>query len=410
MVERLPAPEGMRWVEGAVTAPQGFRAAGVRCGIKTEGPDMGLLISAIPAKSWGLFTTNPVKAAPVIVSQSRVQRGRARGIIANSGCANCCTGPQGIADAEAMAALAAQGLGLATEEMLVASTGVIGAFLPMEKVRAGIDAAVQALSSEGGPDAARAIMTTDTVPKSSALEFSLPDGRVLRVGGIAKGVGMIEPHVATMFAFLTTDAPLPHERGASLLRLAADSTFNCLTVDGDMSTNDTVLLFSNGAAGGLALEADSKEEGLFLTALEAVCADLTRQIARDGEGATKLVEVRVSGARSTVDARRLAKAIANSNLVKTAFFGNDPNWGRILMAAGNAGVPFDANTARVTLAGYTVFELGRPAPFDAAQVSRAMAAEELTVRFEVDQGDAEVVVYTCDFSYDYVRINAEYTT
>ncbi|MBW3624686.1 MAG: bifunctional glutamate N-acetyltransferase/amino-acid acetyltransferase ArgJ [Armatimonadetes bacterium] len=399
----------MTWIDGATTAPRGFRAAGVRCGIKTKGPDLALLASMTEAVSCALFTTNAVKAAPVLVSMEHAASRQVRGFVANSGCANCATGERGLQDAYEMARLAAEGLGIPEDQWLVGSTGVIGTFLPMEKVRAGIDEAVESLSPEGGPDAARAIMTTDTRDKQVALEVEI-GGRTVRIGGMAKGVGMIQPNVATMFAIMTTDAPLDPEALERCLRAAANRSFNCLTVDGDMSTNDTVALFANGAAGGDPLESHPDHLARFQAALEAVCVDLARQVARDGEGATKLVEVRVSGARTESDARALALAIANSNLVKTAFFGNDPNWGRILMAAGNPGIPLDLNRLRVTLAGHPVFEYGRPAGHDEAAVSRAMETEELLVTFEMQDGDAGVSAYTCDFSYDYVKINAEYRT
>jgi glutamate N-acetyltransferase/amino-acid N-acetyltransferase len=252
-------------------------------------------------------------------------------------------------------------------------------------------------------------MTTDTVSKHVALEAEIGGGTV-RIGGIAKGVGMIQPNVATMLAFLTTDAPLGPVATERCLRAAADLSFNCLTVDGDMSTNDTVTLFANGAAGGPMLEDDPAQLARFQEALNAVCEDLTRQLARDGEGATKLVVVRVSGAPAASDAKAIALSIANSNLAKTAFFGNDPNWGRIMMAAGKPGVRFDLQKVRVALAGHLVFEGGRPAAFDPAEVSRAMAAEELAVVFEMGEGNATATAYSCDFSYDYVKINAEYHT
>ena len=406
---RLPAPEGMAWIEGSTTAPRGYRAAGVRCGIKTQGPDLALLVSPSPAVCSGLFTTNAVQAAPVTVSRERARLGRARAFLANSGCANCCTGPQGMADALEMTALAARGLDLPEDEVLVGSTGVIGSYLPMEKVRAGIDDALGSLRSDGGPDAARAIMTTDTVPKTAALEVVI-GGRTVRIGGMAKGVGMIQPNVATMFAVMTTDAPLGLDAVDRCLRAATNASYNCLTVDGDMSTNDTVLLFANGATGGDPLDRNPEHLARFQAALDAVCIDLARQIARDGEGATKLVEVRVTGARTPAEARTLALAVANSNLVKTAFFGNDPNWGRILMAAGNPGIPFDTDRLRVTLAGHAVFEDGKPTGFDKATVSAAMKTEELVVELAMREGEASATAYTCDFSYDYVKINAEYTT
>ena len=327
----------------------------------------------------------------------------------NSGNANACTGERGLADARRMCTLVAEELGLADEEVLVCSTGVIGVPLPMEVIEAGIPGAVAALSEEGGAAAARAIMTTDTVPKSCAVEVEI-GGRKVRVGGMAKGSGMIAPNMATMLSVITTDAAVDAELLQEILRRAAQHSFNCVTVDGDMSTNDTVIALANGTSGGAALPAGSPEAGVFYAGFEEVCRQLARMIARDGEGATKLVVVRVRGARDEAEARLAGMAVANSSLVKTAVFGNDPNWGRILCAVGYSGVELDPGQVEVSLCGTPIYGEGAGRAFDEIELSEAMKAEEIPIDIDLRQGEAGAEIFTCDFSYEYVRINAEYTT
>ena len=398
----------LKQVPGAVCAPVGFRAAGVAAGIKPSGNrDVALIVSEVPAAAAALFTTNRVCAAPVTVSREHVQGGRARAVVVNAGNANACTGPRGLEDARRMTQIAAETLGIAPAEVLVASTGVIGHMLPMERVEAGIRQAAAELGSDG-EIAAQAIMTTDTRPKRIAVEVEI-DGRPVRLGGIAKGVGMIAPHLATMLSFITTDAEVWPEVLQAALASSAERSFNCITVDGDTSTNDTLAVLANGLA-GVRIAPGSRGYHQFCEALDTVCTYLAKELARDGEGATKLIEIQVRGARTVAQARQVGYTIANSPLVKTAFFGNDPNWGRILAAAGRAGVDLDPTRLALTLAGTPLVRGGEPLPFDAAAASAALKAPEVTAILDLGLGSHETAVWTCDFSYDYVRINAEYTT
>src|SRR5438876_3008618 len=371
-----------RDIPNAVCAPDGFRAAGVAAGIKTAGSDVALIVSDYPAHAAAVFTTNRFQAAPILVSREhlRATHGEARAIVVNSGNANACTGAQGMADARRMAALAGQALDISAEQVLVASTGIIGHALPMEKLERGIPAAAAALAPDAAP-AAAAIMTTDLVPKTAAVEYEF-GGRVVRVGGICKGSGMIGPHLATMLAFLTTDADVWPEVLQPTLAAAAARTFNCTTVDGDTSTNDTLAILANGRS-GVAVRPNSPALRAFEAALEQVCTALARALARDGEGATKLIEIHVRGARAATDARRIAMTIANSPLVKTAFFGNDPNWGRLMMAAGRAGVRFDPNRAALWIGDVQLVRQGEPLPFDVTAAVAAMKQPEVRTTLEL---------------------------
>jgi glutamate N-acetyltransferase/amino-acid N-acetyltransferase len=397
-------------IAGSVCAPRGFQAAGVSAGIKPSGnPDVALVVSDAPAQAAGVFTTNVFRSAPVIVSGEHLRRaGTARAVAANSGCSNACTGEQGLANARRMAEVTAGLIGCEPWEVQVASTGVIGRQLPMERVVAGLELAAAVLAPTGGPTAARAIMTTDTRPKETAVEVACGEVR-FRLGGIAKGSGMIAPNMATMLAYVTTDAAVPAALLDSLLREAADRTFNCLTIDGDTSTSDTLLVLANGLS-GVEVTEDSGLIPAFRAGLLAVCETLAKELARDGEGATKLVEVRVTGLATAADARRVGLAIGNSPLVKTALFGNDPNWGRIVCAAGYSGVRFDPARVDLTLAGIPLVRGGEPAPFDEPATRAAMQVPEVAVEIAFGEGDAAATIWTCDMSYDYVRINAEYTT
>jgi glutamate N-acetyltransferase/amino-acid N-acetyltransferase len=390
----------------------GFRAAGIGCGIKKEGLDLALLVSEGPAAVAGVFTRSSVVGAPVELSRARVRRGRARGIVVNSGVSNVAMGARGLRDATEMARLAAVAVGCAPEEMLVASTGVIGRPLPMARLREGVRVASAALAPGGFGRAARAIMTTDTFPKT-ALATARVGGRVVTVGGIAKGSGMIEPDMATMLGFLCTDAAVSPAYLRAALREAADASFNRVSVDGETSTSDSVLLFANGwAANALLRSARSPGAARFEAALAEVVRSLAIDLARDGEGATRLVTVRVAGAAAPAEAERAARRIANSMLVKTAIFGADPNWGRILQTVGAGRVRLRLPRTRVDLAGVTVFRHGAPA--GPAAVARAAAqlraSREVEIRVELGAGRASAWVWTCDLSYEYVRINAEYTT
>lgn len=409
----MPADEtstqgsAIRVLGGSVTTPLGFRASGVSCGIKRSGkPDLALIVSDEPAAVAGVFTTNKVRAACVDIDRERVQKGAAQGIVVNSGNANAFTGARGVADALEMCKLAEDALGLTAGSVLGASTGVIGDPLPMPRVRAGVKDAVAGLSDDGGVAAAHAIMTTDLAVKHQSVEVELSGGKV-RIGAIAKGSGMIEPNMATMFCFLTTDARLGADPLQALLKASVDSSFNCLTVDGDTSTNDMVLMLANGASG---VQVGPDDLGGFGTALAWVCRDMTKAIARDGEGATKLVEVRIAGAASDEDARKAAKTIANSPLVKTAIFGQDPNWGRIVAAAGRSGARIDQDRIDLAVNGEALVISGEPAGLSSDVRKELLSTDTVTIDLDLHIADGRSVVWTCDFSYNYVKINAEYHT
>jgi len=396
-------------VRGGVTAAQEFFAAGISAGIKASGnPDLALLVSARPAHAAAVFTTNKATAAPVVVSREHLSRsgGLARAVIVNSGCANACTGAEGLDDAREMAAETARLAGCPVEQVLVASTGVIGVALPMDKIRTGLPAAFRSLGADQGPQAARAIMTTDPFPKEAAARFEV-GGRDAAIGGMAKGSGMIEPMMATMLGFVTTDAAVPTPLLERALRDAVHDTFNAITVDGECSTNDCVMLLANGASG---LTVDEASYGAFVGGLTAVCRELALGIVRGGEGATKLVTVTVTGAASADEARTAAKAIANSPLVKTAIHGGDPNWGRLIAVAGRAGVAFELERAAVTIGPIVLFDNGRPHDERAPEAAAYLAGTELTVAVDLGAGRASSTVWTCDLSAEYVRINADYRT
>ena len=396
-------------IPGGVATPRGFRAAGVSAGIKASGnPDLMLLVADAPAQVAAVFTTNKVVAAPVVVSREHLARsgGTARAIVVNSGCANACTGDGGMRDAREMTAQTAGLVGCPAEQVLVSSTGVIGVGLPMDKIRAGLPAAFAALGADQGPAAARAIMTTDISPKECAARVSI-GGRDAVIGGMCKGAGMIEPMMATMLGFVTTDVTAPKALLDRALREAVDHTFNAITVDGDSSTNDCVMLLASGAGGAVV---DEASYGAFAAALTAVCRELALAIVRGGEGATKLVTVNVTGAASSDEARRAAKVIANSLLVKTAIHGGDPNWGRLICAAGRAGVAFEASRAAVTIGSLVLFKDGQPHDELAPAAADYLKGTDITVGVDLGSGSASSTVWTCDLSAEYVRINADYRT
>jgi len=397
-------------IEGGVTAPAGFRAAGVACGIKKTGAlDLAIVVADTPAAAAGVFTTNRALAAPVLVSREHLVRsgGLARAVVVNSGCANACTGPEGLAVARSSADFIASIVGCAPEQVLVASTGVIGVQLDLDRLRRGAGEAAKAVSRIGHADAARAIMTTDRVPKSAAVSVTTPAG-TFRVGGMAKGAGMIEPHMATMLGFITTDADVPAPLLQRALREAADVTFNAITIDGDTSTNDTVFLLASGASG---VRIDDAGYPALAAALREVCGTLARAIVRGGEGATKLVAVSASGAASDADAKRAAHTIANSLLVKTAIHGGDPNWGRLLAAAGRAGVAFDVEHATVRIGPVVLFKDGVPFDERAPEAAVYLAGSDLEIDVGLGAGGPHsATVWTCDLSAEYVAINAEYRT
>jgi glutamate N-acetyltransferase/amino-acid N-acetyltransferase len=391
--------------EGVAT-PDGFCATGVSAGIKAKGLDLALVVSDTPATCAALFTTNRAPAAPVLVSAEHLRKsgGVARAVVANSGCANACTGEFGVDAARATAAETARLVGCPTEQVLVASTGVIGVALPVNRICRVLPEAFRSIAPGQGGAAARAIMTTDPFPKEAAIRLFFGGGKVT-IGGMAKGSGMIEPMLATMLAFVTTDAAVPQALLDSALRDAAHDTFNAITVDGETSTNDTVVALANGASG--VSVTDSSYE-TFAAALRVVCQELALGIVRGGEGATKLITVSVTGAVDAVEARRAAKAIANSLLVKTAIHGGDPNWGRLIAVAGRAGVQFDPSRAAITMGPVVLFKDGRPYDGRASDAASYLKGRDIVVGVNLGVGDAESTVWTCDLSPEYVRINAEY--
>ena len=395
---------------GGVTTPRGFRAAGVSAGIKANGLDLMLLVSDAPAQTAAVFTTNLAVAAPIVVSREHLRRsgGISRAIVVNSGCANACTGDEGLQVARDMAWETARLVNCPAEQVLVASTGVIGVALPIGLVRGALPTAFDALGSDQdhGALAARAIMTTDPFPKESAAQFGI-GGRDVTIGGMAKGSGMIEPMLATMLAFVTTDAAMPMPLLDRALREAVNETFNAITVDGECSTNDCVMLMANGAGGATV---DESSYGAFVSGLTAVCRELALGIVRGGEGATKLVSVVVTGAASDAEARKAAKAIANSLLVKTAIHGGDPNWGRLIAVAGRANVAFELSRATVAIGSTVLFKDGRPFDEGAPEAAEYLKGTDLTVSVDLGVGAASSTVWTCDLSAEYVRINAEYRT
>jgi len=390
----------------------GFRASGVRCGIKQTGADVALLASDVPAVAAGVLTRSTVPGAPVLVSRAHLGKSpRTRAIVANSGCSNVAMGARGLRDARAMAALAASALGCTPAEILVASTGVIGEPLPLERLRRGIPDAVTALSADGLPDAARAILTTDTRTKITARSLRI-GGKRVRLAGIAKGSGMVEPNLATVLCFVLSDAAVTKPFLQRTLKAAADRSLNCLTVDGEGSTSDSCFVLANGVAGHAPLRGPQSDGApAFAKALTDLLQELTRELARDGEGATRLVTVRVSGARSAAEADRAARRIANSMLVKTALFGGDANWGRILQTIGHGRVALDLAKTQVRLAGVPVFRRGASAgPAARARAQEEMRAPEVAVEVRLGVGQESAEIWTCDLSYDYVKLNAEYRT
>jgi len=399
----------MKEIGGGVTAPAGFLAAGIHAGIKKSSiPDLALLVSPSPATVAGVFTTNRVVAAPVILDRARLRGGLAHAIIINSGNANACTGAQGLADAEEMARLVAERLDVPARGVFVGSTGVIGQPLSMSAIRRGIPLVIDALRRRGGRDAARAILTTDTRVKEAAVQARI-GGRLITVGGMAKGSGMIHPNMATLLAYLTTDAAVSRQALQTCLTRAAAKTFNCISVDGDTSTNDTVLCLANGAAGNRRIETGSAQIAQFSRLIEDVCRRLARAICWDGEGVTKVVELHVTGARRVDEARQIAGTIATSMLVKTAMFGQDANWGRIIAAAGRSGVTLNAARLGLAFNGIPIVRRGKSLGTAAERrIAKVVKEDEFTLRLDLHQGTASSRVWFTDLSYEYVKINASY--
>lgn len=397
---------------GFTFAP-GFRTAATACGLKKDGVlDLALVVADAPCSAAGVFTTNRVQAAPVLYDREvlATAAGRVRAVIANAGCANACTGDEGKVNTRQMAQVTADIIGAQADQVLVLSTGVIGRQLDMTKVSAGVRALHEGTWERDAEMTARAIMTTDTRPKRATATVMIA-GQPVTVAGIAKGAGMIHPGMATMLAILTTDADIAPEVLAPVLKQAVDQSFNRISVDGDMSTNDTVLLLASGVSG---VKVESAEMGTFMTVLAQVCIDLAKQIASDGEGATKLVEIRVTGAVSDAMAHRVADAIACSPLVKTAIHGNDPNWGRVVCAAGYSGAAIDPDTLTLDFGlGSEQIRLvskGMPVAADLNAASQLLRRSEVFISLDLGMGDKATTVWTCDFSKEYVEVNAHYTT
>ena len=393
-----------------VTFPKGFKAAGVKAGIKKSGNlDLALIYTEKEAAVAGVFTQNAVAAAPVIVSREVVKGGKAHAIVANAGCANACTGETGLANARKMAALAAAEVGCASDEVLVGSTGIIGVNLPMDKLEAGIKAAAAELSEDGSKNAGNAIITTDTYSKACSCEVEI-GGQAVRFGAIAKGSGMIQPNMATMLCYITTDANISSQLMQKALSEIVEVSFNMISVDGDMSTNDTVLVLANGASGAAEITDGSPEYDKFYATLKEICQELSKRIAADGEGATKFLTINVSGTKTFEDAKTVAMSIAKSPLVKTAFFGEDPNWGRVICAVGYAGIPMVPEKTVIKFGGVPVYANGLGAEFNEDDIHKVMAEHDIVIDVEMGMGDAQATVWSCDFSYEYVKINGEYHT
>jgi len=385
--------------------PKGFKASAVASGIKSQGLDLALILSESPCKVAGVFTSNRVKAAPVIYSKRILKKGMAQAIIVNSGCANACTGKEGVKDAEEMAKTVERALNLKPRSVLVASTGVIGKKLPLEKIKSALPSLIQGLSHEGFQDVALAIMTTDTRPKIKSVEVKCGrlNGTIL---GIAKGAGMISPNLATMLCFLMTDIACEPQTLQNCLKEAVSLSFNRISVDGEQSTNDTVFLMANGLEGTL----NEKEIPIFKEALISLTMDIAQEIVKDAEGATKFVKILIKGAKNDSEAKKAAFRIANSLLVKTALFGEDPNWGRIMAALGDSGAKFSPDKVCIWINGLKVASEGKGINIDHYELKETLRNKEILIELDLKEGRSKFEVFTCDLSYDYVRINAEYTT
>ena len=395
---------------GSVTSPKGFLAGGTYAGLKTleeETKDLGILVSESPAAVAATFSTNRVLSPSVTLSRKRVEKGLSRAVVANSGCANCCVGGQGLTDAEEMAVLAAGHVGVDAEDVLVCSTGMIGVELPMAlirqnigNIRAGVD---------GGHDFARSIMTTDSRPKDMAISLDI-EGRKVTFGGAAKGVGMIHPNMATMLAFISTDAPVELGLLRQSVKNAVDVSFNMIDIDGDQSTNDSVIVLANGAAGGPVIEAGSKAATAFQEGLTYICTSLAKELVRDGEGAQRLMDVVVEGAKSTADARVAAREIASSSLVKAMTHGGDPNWGRIMMALGKSGADLVESQIDIFINDIHIVHEGLAIPYFKDAVVSAMTVPEVRFRVDLNMGDASAAAWGCDLTEEYVTFNSAYST
>ena len=402
-------------VKGGVTAAKGFLASGVRCGIKKSGrPDLALLVSEVSAVSAGAFTTNRFCASPVRISRLHLRHKTHQAIVVNSGNANCANGPRGDRDAVSMAGFIAKTMGLGIKEVLVASTGIIGKPLPIDRIKAAVPHLLENISESGGSGFARTIMTTDTVKKELAVKIKI-GAEVVMIGGACKGVGMIYPEIATarhatMLAFITTDAAISKTALERALDEAMRDSFNMVSVDGDMSTNDTCFIMANGLAGNRKIAPGGVCYRKFTDGLKFLTKELAKMIARDGEGATKFVEIEVVGANNTDDAKKMARKISASSLLKCAISGGDPNWGRVAAAAGASGVEFDPYRADIILGGVKVLAGGTLVNYDLRKVEKLFKARDIFVKVDLHSGSGKATAWTCDFSKEYVAINSEYST
>jgi glutamate N-acetyltransferase/amino-acid N-acetyltransferase len=396
--------------EASVTAAKGFQAGGLFCGIKRKKLDLGWIYSEVPAETAGVYTTNLFQAAPLVVTQESIAvENKLQSVLINSGNANACTGEQGLKDAYEMRNLLSQEFGIKDHYIGVVSTGVIGEHLPMEKISAGIKAISGERDKVGVEEFETAILTTDTCKKHYGVQFEV-DGQVVTIGGSAKGSGMIHPNMATMLGFVTTDANIDHVDLKAALKEVTNKTFNSITVDGDTSTNDMVLVLANGLAENQPLNSGHPDWSLFVEGLQIVCQELAKQIARDGEGATKLIEVHVNGAISDEAAQAIGKSIVGSSLVKTAIFGTDANWGRIVCAVGYSGQQLNPNNVKVALGPITVVENGLPCKFSEEEAKAYLEQENVHIYVDLKDGEGKAICWGCDLTYDYVRINASYRT
>jgi glutamate N-acetyltransferase/amino-acid N-acetyltransferase len=394
---------------GHVTTPKGFSAGGLHCGLRRKKLDFGWLRSDTPASAAGVYTLNTFQAAPLIVTRESIEKDqKIQGLVVNSANANSCTGEQGYQDALEMQQLAAEKMNMNQDHVAVASTGIIGELLPMDKIRAAI-AEIDEETHDGAQNFEQAILTTDTVTKQAAVQLEI-DGKVITIGGAAKGSGMIEPNMATMLSFITTDAEVEADSLQQALREVTNQTFNMITVDGDSSTNDMVLVLANGAQQNTPLNDSHPEWSRFVNALEMVSEELAKQIAKDGEGATKLVEVNVTGAPTEEGAKQVAKAVISSNLVKTAIYGADPNWGRIVCAVGYSEQPVDPNKVSVAIGNVGVVKNGLPAAFEEAEAKQEMLEDQVVLHVDLQDGTHAATAWGCDLTYEYVKINASYRT
>ena len=401
----------MKIIDGGVTAPKGFLAAGLAIGIKAKKgeavKDLALIYSEKMCGAAAVYTKNKFKAPPLQLTEENLKNNQAQAILVNSGCANAATGLRGKEDAEKSAQLLAEELGIDKTDVMVASTGVIGVFLPMDKIEKGLKGIKGKLSPEGGREASQAIMTTDTVNKEFTCQLELA-GKTIKIGGMAKGSGMIHPDMATMLAFITTDAAIKKEALKPLLKEVVDDSFNMISVDGDTSTNDMVCLLANGMAENEELEEGSQDFAIFKEALGRVCKELALAIVRDGEGATKLISIEIKNALTKEDARRAVRSISTSNLVKTAFFGQDANWGRIITALGYSGAQVDPDKCNLFMGDMQMAKNGQALPFSEEEALEILKKDEITLVCDLGLGSESALGWTCDLSYDYVKINADY--